>query len=292
MTATLWGGSTALWRDEMTHEPTPDSTGPRARFGAEMRRLREAAQLSQAAVASRLGCTQTQVSRLEMAKRTPSKSDAEKLDQIFGLSDRQYFVGLYRRIASRPGGPGWFLGWVEEIEPSAVVLRSWDPLLVPGLLQTEPYARELFRQEPRITDDEVEARVHARMQRRQIIDRDDPPMVLVLFDAGVLRRQVGSSRGVMRDQLSYLLEVATHPAISIQVVDPRCLPGLAGAFMIAELPNGEPETVHADSPAEGHVSSDPNLVTSIRNRYEAIRLWAYPEHESLRMIEEVKQEWT
>ncbi|MFI7041826.1 helix-turn-helix domain-containing protein [Microbispora rosea] len=59
----------------MTHEPTPDSTGSRARCSAEMRRLRESAQLSQAAVASGLGCTQTQVSRPEMAKRTPSKSD-------------------------------------------------------------------------------------------------------------------------------------------------------------------------------------------------------------------------
>ncbi len=275
----------------MADEPPLTPGLPRVRFGTEMRRLREAAQLSQAAVASRLGCTQTQVSRLEIAKRTPSKSDAEKLDHIFGLTDRQYFVGLYRRIISRPGGPGWFLGWVDEIEPSALVLRSWDPLLIPGLLQTEPYARELFLREPRITAHEVEERVQARMQRRQVLDRDDPPLLLVLIDEGVLRRRVGSP-DVMREQLGYLLEAASRPAVSIQVVDPLCLPGLAGAFMIAELPNGGPETIHADSPAEGHVSTDHDLVTSIRNRYEAIRLWAYPEHVSLRMIEEVKQEWT
>ncbi|GLW96993.1 helix-turn-helix transcriptional regulator [Microtetraspora sp. NBRC 16547] len=274
----------------MTDEPTHMPGSPRVRFGSEMRRLREAAQLSQAAVASRLGCTQTQVSRLEIAKRAPSKSDAEKLDQIFGLTDRQYFVGLYQRIISRPGGPGWFMGWVEEIEPSALVLRSWDPLLIPGLLQTEAYAREIFAQEPRISPQEIDERVRARMQRQQILDRDDPPSLLVMMDAGVLRRPVGTSQ-VMREQLDHLLVTAQRPAISLQVVDSKCLPGLLGAFMIAEMPNG-PDTVHADSPAEGQVSADHDLVLSLWNRYEAIRLWAYPEHVSLQMIKEVKQEWT
>src|SRR5437868_8188447 len=146
----------------MSVKPSVAPGSPRARFGAELRRLREAAQLSQAAVASRLGCTQTQVSRLEVAKRTPSKSDVEKLDQIFGSTDRKYFVGLYQRVISLPGVPGWFMGWVDTIEPTALVLRSWDPLLIPGLLQTEPYARHVFSREPRITAQEVEERVQAR----------------------------------------------------------------------------------------------------------------------------------
>ncbi|WP_372500224.1 Scr1 family TA system antitoxin-like transcriptional regulator [Sphaerisporangium perillae] len=87
------------------------------------------------------------------------------------------------------------------------------------------------------------------------------------------------------------VELADRPTISIQIVDPECLPGLLGAFMIAKLPNAEPDTVHVDSSAEGQITSEPGLVTSIRNRYEAIRLWAYPEHVSLKMIEEVKREW-
>ncbi|MBG0813091.1 helix-turn-helix transcriptional regulator [Planomonospora sp. ID82291] len=268
-----------------------DPGSPRVRFGAELRRLRETAQLSQAAVAARLGCTQTQVSRLEMASRTPSRSDAEKLDRLFGEADGVSFTGLYQRIVSRPGGPVWFRSWAEEIEPTALVLRSWDPLLVPGLLQTEAYARHLFSREPRITPEEVDERLAARMGRQQILDRDAPPLILVLIDAGVLRRRVGDQE-VMREQLGHLLEVARRPAVSIQVVDPECLPGLAGAFMIAELPNGYPITVHADSPAQGQVSTDPDIVTAIQNRYEAVRLWAYPEHVSLKMIEDVKREWT
>ncbi|MER5324420.1 helix-turn-helix domain-containing protein [Streptosporangium roseum] len=271
--------------------PSLDPGSPRVLFGAEMRRLREAAQLSQTAVASRLGCTQTQVCRLEKAARTPSKSDAERLDRLFGTTESASFIRLYQRIISQPGGPVWFRSWAEEIEPTALVLRSWDPLLVPGLLQTESYARHIFNLEPRATPEAVEKRVEARMRRQQILDRDNPPFVLVLIDAGVLRRKVGEA-GVMCGQLDHLLEVSERPSVSVQVVDPECLPGLAGAFMIAELPNGQPITIHADSPAQGHVTNDCEFVASIQERYEAIRLWAYPERISLKMIEEARREWT
>ncbi|MEV7968236.1 helix-turn-helix transcriptional regulator [Sphaerisporangium sp. NPDC088356] len=275
----------------MSVEPFPGHGSPRERFGTEMRRLREAAQLSQAAVASRLGCTQTQVSRLEAATRTPSKSDAEKLDRLFGSDDSTYFTGLRQHIVARTGSPIWFMSWVEEIEPNALVLRSWDPLLVPGLLQTESYARHIFSLEPQIKPEEVEEQVEARIRRRRIIDREKPPLVLVLIDAGVLHRPVGGPE-VMREQLDYLLELADRPAVSIQVVDPECLPGMMGAFMIAELADGQPDTIHVDSITEGHVTADRNLVISVRKRYEAIRLWAYPERVSLKMIREVRREWT
>ncbi|GGL20507.1 hypothetical protein Sme01_55330 [Sphaerisporangium melleum] len=159
----------------MSVEPFPGPESPRTRFGAEMRRLREAAQLSQAAVAARLGCTQTQVSRLEAGTRTPSKSDAERLDRLFGREGGSYFAGLHRRIVARPGGPIWFEGWAEEIEPTALVLRSWDPLLIPGLLQTEAYARQLFSRGPRAVPEDVERQVEARMRRREILDKKEPP---------------------------------------------------------------------------------------------------------------------
>ncbi|WP_182877286.1 helix-turn-helix domain-containing protein [Microbispora sp. H10670] len=271
--------------------PSLDPASPRVRFGAELRRLREAAQLSQAAVAARLGRTQTQVSRLEKATRTPSKSDAERLDRLFGTPDGVSFTRLYQRIVAQPGAPVWFRSWVEEIEPTARVLRSWDPLLVPGLLQTEAYARHLFSRGRQIGPDEVEHHVEARMQRKRILDRDDPPFYLALIDEGVLRRRIGAAE-LMREQLDHLLESAQRPAVAIQVVDPECVAGLAGAFMIAEFARGEPDAVHADSPAQGHITTDCDHVSAIWKRYEAIRLWAYPEHVSLRVIEEVRREWT
>lgn len=271
--------------------PSLDPGSPRVRFGAELRRLREAAQLSQAAVASRLGCTQTQVSRLEKATRTPSKSDAERLDRLFGTPDGVSFARLYQRIVAQPGGPVWFRSWAEEIEPTARVLRSWDPLLIPGLLQTEAYARCIFGQEPHITTGEVEERIQTRMRRQRILDRENAFALLVMIDTSVLRRVVGDAK-VMQEQLDHLLESARRPTVSIQIVGPGSLVGLMGAFMIAELPDGQPDAVHVDSSTEGQVTTDLDTVTAIWERYEAIRLWAYPERMSLKEIEEVRREWT
>ncbi|MFI7535589.1 helix-turn-helix domain-containing protein [Streptosporangium sp. NPDC049376] len=270
--------------------PALDPASPRVRFGVELRRLREGAQLSQAAVASRLGCTQTQVSRLEKATRSPSKSDAERLDRLFGAESGVSFVRLYERITAQPGGPVWFRSWAEEIEPTARVLRSWDPLLIPGLLQTESYARHLFLQAPQIAPDEAEERVQTRMRRQRILDQEKPPLLLVLVDEGVLRRKVGGSE-VMREQLGHLLEAVRQPTVSVQVVSSECLTGLLGAFMIAELPNGQSDVIHVDSSIEGQVTADTDSVTAIWKRYEAIRAWAYPEHISMKMVEEVRQEW-
>lgn len=270
--------------------PSLDPESPRVRFGAEMRRLREAAELSQAAVASRLGCTQTQVSRLEKATRTPSRSDAERLDLLFGASAGVSFTRLYQRIIAQPGSPAWFRDWAEEIEPTLLVLRSWDPLLIPGLLQTEAYARHIFSMEPRATPDQVEQRVEARMRRQRMLGRDHPPLISVLFDENVLHRRVGGPE-VMREQLNRLLEAAAHPSVFIQVVDADCLPGLAGAFMIAELPDGQPDVISSDAPAQAQITADIEIVTSIWERYEAIRLWAYPERVSREMIEKARDTW-
>ncbi|MDF5755561.1 helix-turn-helix transcriptional regulator [Spongiactinospora sp. TRM90649] len=271
--------------------PSLDPGSPRVRFGAEMRRLREAAQLSQSAVAARLGCTQTQVSRLEKATRSPSRSDAERLDRLFGDAQGVSFTKMYERIIAQPGGPVWFRDWAEEIEPTARILRSWDPLLIPGLLQTESYARSIFNQEPQITPDEVTERAEARMRRQRVLDRNAPPTLLILIEAYVLAREVGSA-AVMHEQLTHLLESATRPAVSIQIVGPKSLSGLMGAFMIAELSGEQPDVIHVDSSAHGQITTDPEIVSAIWKRYEAIRLWAYPEHVSLHMIEEARRNWT
>ncbi|MFC5824002.1 helix-turn-helix domain-containing protein [Nonomuraea insulae] len=270
--------------------PSLNPESPRVRFGAEMRRLREVAELSQAAVAARLGCTQTQVCRLEKATRTPSRSDAERLDLLFGASGGISFARLYERIVTQPGSPPWFRNWAEEIEPSLLVLRSWDPLLVPGLLQTEAYARHIFSHGPQIAPEEVDERVEARMRRQRILDRKEPPMLLILLDEGVLFRSLGGPE-VMCEQLDHLLKKAQRPGVFIQVVDRECVAGLAGAFMIAELPNDQPDVVSSDSPTQAHITTDRDVVASIWRRYEAIRLWAYPERVSLQKIEEARRAW-
>jgi hypothetical protein len=228
---------------------------------------------------------------LEVGSRSPSPGDAEKLDRLFDLVDRRHFFGLYQAIVQgAPTGPIWLLDWVREIEPRAVLLQAWDPLLVTGLLQTETYARTVFAAEPEITSQEVERRVAARMQRRDIFNREHPPTLLALLDEGVLRRRVGTPQ-VMREQLEFLYELAHWPNVTIQLVGPDALTGASGALMLAELPGAEPDAIQAESQADGRISTDPDVVTAIRRRYDAIRSRAYPKNVSLEMIREETSQW-
>ncbi|WP_344864221.1 DUF397 domain-containing protein [Planomonospora alba] len=194
----------------------------------------------------------------------------ERLDRLFGTPDGASFTRLYQRIVAQPGSPVWFRSWAEEIEPTARVLRSWDPLLIPGLPQPESYARHHFSQAPQITPDEVEERVRARLRRKRILDRDDPPLIIVLIDAGVLHRKVGGAE-VMRDRLDHLLEIARRPTVHIQIVDPECPTGLPGAFVITGFPDGQPDPVQVGSSAAGRITAEQDVVAVIWKRYEAIR---------------------
>ncbi|RCG33007.1 XRE family transcriptional regulator [Sphaerisporangium album] len=269
--------------------PEPESPG--ARFGAELRRLREEAGLSQEAVATRLQVTQTHVSRLEKGKRTPQPGQAEILDRLFGLTDKEYFVGLRQRITARPSGPGWYLRWVEEIEPEATVLRSWDPLLIPGLLQTEAYARVIMSGAACTTPDDVVSRVETRMQRKGILDRERPPTIWALVDDWVLRRPIGGE-AVMREQLDYLLEMSGRHNISVQLVpgEACCTAGLTSGFVLAQLPDGA-VVVSVESAGRGEVSVDRELVAHVWGAYEKIRAEAYPTGISLKMIKDARDRW-
>ncbi len=132
--------------------------------------------------------------------------------------------------------PAWFRDWV-EIEREAVSLRWFEPLLIPGLLQTEEYARAvLAAAHPASPQDEVERLVSARMDRQAILDQAGPPLLWVILDEGVLTRPVGGP-AVMRDQIERLIKAARQPRIVLQVVPlgAGAHAGLAGRFAIASF---------------------------------------------------------
>ncbi|TDC05303.1 XRE family transcriptional regulator [Nonomuraea longispora] len=141
---------------------------PVQRFGKELARTRRDHGLTQVALGRRLGCSSSLIAHIEKGDRTPKPDLAVGCDQVFGTGDR--FSRLCRSIAS-PSGPGWYLRWTDEIEPAARILRSWDPLLVPGLLQTEDYAQAVFRGDlAGASPQQVQDGVSARMRRQLILD--------------------------------------------------------------------------------------------------------------------------
>ncbi|MBB6472507.1 helix-turn-helix domain-containing protein [Sphaerisporangium rubeum] len=268
----------------------PDES-PRARFAYEVRRQRLAAGLTQKQLGRRLGFSTSSVAMVETSKFRPSRRFAELCDEAFGLDG--VIVRLYVEVwPPPPPVPAHFQDWAVE-EQRATALRFWAPLLIPGLLQTEAFARRVFSSSPDITPEEVETRVEGRMRRKAVFARPDPPAIMCLLDEGVLHRPVGGPV-VMREQLEYLLELTHRPNITIQVVPhgAEVLSGLLGAYTIAEM-RGNAYTVRVECQPQGRTVTDRAVIANNVRRYDVLRADAHPRHQSGRIIEEVvRQRWT
>lgn len=200
----------------------------RRRLGTELRNMRVAKGLTGAAVAQQFGWSESKVSRIESGKSPLSDKDAKDLLGLYGVAEQrevQQFVGLVRR-SRQPGWwhsygdalPEWFKAYV-GFESDASVIRTYQTELIPGLLQSEEYARAVIR--AMNTDDsveEVERRASLRIQRQEIFDRPSPPKFWTVLNEAVLRRVVGSPK-VMAEQLDHLAAlVDAHPSVTVQIL--------------------------------------------------------------------------
>ena len=188
--------------------------------------------------------------------------------------------------------PGWFARW-PDAEAAARTLRWFEPLIVPGLLQTEDYARALLSTRVGESEEQIEAMVAARLTRQAILDRDKPPTCWFMVDEGVLRRCVGSSV-VMKRQLIQLADMAGRPDVVIQVVplDAGAHQGLnGGAFVIADLPDAA-SVAYQDTALAGQILESADDIESLMLTWETLRSEALPRVASMALIEKVQKTWT
>ncbi len=269
------------------------TAGPLDFFGAEVRRWRNAAGLSQEQLGQRIGYSGALVGKVETGDRAPSLDFAEGCDRALPTADG-LFGRLYELARHWDGGyPSWFTEWVEA-ERRAITLRTWQPLLVPGLLQTPDYARALFLAwHGSDSDDQVDQLVNARIERQAIFRPPDPPSLWAVLDEGVLRRRIGSGP-TMRDQLLHLLAVSERSTITVQVVpaEAGAHVGLLGAFSIAAFVNA-PGIVYLDTPDQGQIMERPSAVAKVSGIFDQVRAEALPRGVSRDLIRRVAEEqWT
>jgi transcriptional regulator with XRE-family HTH domain len=258
-------------------------------FGSELRHYRTKAGLTIEQLAEKINYSTSQISAIETGKRPPTREFARLADDALGTDDA--LTRLWPLTRKSPF-PVWFHRWV-DIEEAAHTLKTWQPLLVPGLLQTESYARAIISQRPDLTSEQIDTIVAARLQRQEILVREKPPLFIVLLDEGILYRQVGTKE-IMRKQLLALIEAAQRPRITIHVVpiEAQALLGLGGAFVIASL-SGESDYVYVDGISEGYVTDRDCDVEVVANMYESIRSLALPMPASLDLIAKVVEDkWT
>jgi transcriptional regulator with XRE-family HTH domain len=242
-----------------------------ALFAAELVAVRTGAGLSQAELAEQISYSASAIAMIEQRRRTPQPDIARRLD------DALHTFGTFARLQQHAGSsplPSWFRPFA-EIEATATQLRSWEPMVVPGLLQTEEYARALLGAQPNTTEDELEERVVGRMARQTILQRPEPPVVWVLMDEAVLYRPVGGSK-VIRNQLLHLEQMSHRPNITIGVIPlgTGAHAGLLGAFAIAES-----ETARIgfmETPQEGFVVEDGKGVAWLAHTFDSLHAEALP----------------
>jgi Domain of unknown function (DUF5753) len=226
----------------------------------------------------------------------PTEELTVALDTVPEVDTRGALMRLREELKeylSYQATPGWLHAW-EKIERKARTLLSWEPLLIPGLLQTREYAHEVLRRgQPGKPDAEIGQQVQTRMDRQQILESDDPPMLIAVIDEGALRRPVVGPE-VMHDQLDRLLVLAARSKIVLQVVpvDAGPHPGTAGAMVIASFDGAAPDVAYLDTALEGQLVERPEDVATIALVYDTLRAEALPVRASLEYIAKVKDSWT
>jgi transcriptional regulator with XRE-family HTH domain len=238
-----------------------------ALFADEMRAARAKAALSQEDLAAKLNYSPSLVAMVEGNRRAPTQQFAQQCDQVFDMPGT--FTRLRQHARATPL-PSWFRAYA-EIEAAATQLRSWHPMVIDGLLQTEGYARSLLSMRPNTSAEELDSLVTGRMERQAVLARDIPPKVWVVMDEAALQREVGGPK-VMREQLWYFAEASERPNITIEVVPlaTGAHAGLSASFAIAEADDAG-RVGYLDTAGDGFVVESRSVVGDLMFTFDTLR---------------------
>ncbi|HEX2357912.1 MAG TPA: helix-turn-helix transcriptional regulator [Micromonosporaceae bacterium] len=280
----------------MTQRRSP--TIRRRRLGAELRRRRESAGVTIENVADRLECSASKISRIETGHTSATPRDVRDMLGIYGVSgdECEELVQISREARQK----GWWhpystvlTGAYVGLEAAADSIRAYEQQVVPGLLQTEEYARAMIRAaRPDISANEVERRVSVRLGRQSLLTQDDPIDLWVVLDEAVVSRPVGGD-AVMRAQLRRLVEAADLPNVTIQVLpfEAGAHAGMDGTFAILDFPEpGDPDVVFAENATGGLFLEKVDELRKYIFIFDHIRAAALRPEESVALIMKLAEE--
>ena len=236
------------------HSPTVR----RRRLSAELRRLRDQAQMTSTEVAETLEWSRGKLSRIENAQwLRPNPRDVQDLLDVYGITDVEQRNALIT-LARESRQQGWWTAYKDvlagsyiDLEAEASVIRTFEPLVIPGLLQTADYAERTMRAALLRDPEEIPRRVALRMNRQSILTKDRHPAFHAIIDEAALIRPMGSV-AIQRTQLQKLVEVGSlgHITLQIMPLSSGMHPGLAGQFVIMDFPD-DPPIVYVETGTDG-----------------------------------------
>lgn len=270
----------------MASTSTPTLRG--RRLAAELRKLRTRAGLSQAEAARRVGWSKSKISRIEEPATRPADDDVRALLQLYGLDAARHAAIL--QLNKDSWQRGWWTAYGDAFTDNFVMLEdqaprilTYETMLIPGLLQTPDYARTLMRELREGDDEDLDRLVAARMTRKAIFSRANPPEAHFVIHEAALRQVVGD-RELMRKQLSELWSAAVErPTVTIQVLpfDVPCPRGLIGSFILFVHPDDHGLDVgHMEGQSGEWYAESNDQLTGLRVAFEDVSTAALPPTES------------
>lgn len=259
-----------------------------SKFANQLRGWRNMRGWSQQELADKLGYSSPLISQVEQQKKSPSADFAAKCDEVFGAPAT--FADLQELVA-REAWPSYFAP-VIDFQRRAIRIHEWDQRVLPGFLQTEDYARSVIKAgRPYISADQVEHKVAARMDLKQILKRESGrPQLWEVIHEGVLRQMIGSP-GVMGSQVDYLIEVADSPDMVLQVLpfSARELPGSDGPVSIFEFADAR-SAGYTECNGGGMIVEQPDQVAELMTTMSLIRAAALPPGDSQNLLRKIRDE--
>ncbi|MET9710841.1 Scr1 family TA system antitoxin-like transcriptional regulator [Nocardiopsis alba] len=270
----------------------------RRRLSAALRKLREEKGMSAAAVAERLEWSTGKLTRSERNEwKFPKRTDVEALLDLYEVEgeDRAHLLSLTEESRGRSDWHQYadlFPGALPDLEAEAVRIRSYESLLIPGLLQTPAYATAIFESSQVVPPEDTQRKVDSRMARRGVLDAPGGPQFICVIDEAALRRVVGS-RKVMTEQLRFLIGMAAHYKVTILVLpfEAGAHTAMDGAFALLEFPSPEPGIVSISTGVESLYVEDEAYVDRHRLIFDAVHNLALDPKKSLDLIESIAADY-
>ncbi|MDT3728047.1 helix-turn-helix transcriptional regulator [Streptomyces sp. DSM 41972] len=276
-------------------------TARRRRLSIELKKLRENSALTCAQVGQALDWSGSKVNRMETGSGRVQPSDVDALCRFYGTSDelREFLKSLAREAKTRgwwqvhgAGVPEWFNIYI-GLEQDASTLRQYQCEVLPGLMQTDAYARELHTTGAHMSAEDIDRAVRVRLERQEMLTRPDAPEAWFVVNEGAVRNVIGD-REVMRDQLEKVLEAAGLPSVTLQVLpfDSGTYPA-TGSFTMLGFPAPEdPDLVYRDGITDAVYLEGEHHVREYTRAFDGLRAAALSPQRSARLVQSVVKEYS
>ncbi|MEV2214806.1 helix-turn-helix transcriptional regulator [Streptomyces sp. NPDC050997] len=264
----------------------PESSDSLRTFGAVVQALREHAGLNREEFADLVRFSKHTVASVELGRRMPDPAFVDRAEEALGNT------GALRKaaghLARQPGLAAWFRQWA-RMEEVAIALCTYECRMIPGLLQTEAYARQLFADElPPLKDEQIEAQWVARADRQQLLtDRPNTAFSFIIEEQLFLRQTGGTA--VTQKLIDHVLEISELRNVEIQIMPlvQKSHAGLHGPMQLLETPDTR-WFAYTEAPESGQLLSDPKIVSVLQKRYARMRSQALTFGDSVSLLQRTR----